>query len=98
MQVEAVGMVWYKPENYQRLKAMFEDGQKLHATYEEWLAAAELGRSTLEEGGKRVVCVDIDPDEFPKWCRSKGMRFNAAARNAFANLMAYRTVAGKQQS
>jgi hypothetical protein len=46
MQVQIIGMSWYRPETFARLRAMFEDGNKLHRTYEEWLtdAAASAGR------------------------------------------------------
>lgn len=81
-----VGMAWYKPENFDRLRAMFEDGQKLPRTYPEWLAQAESGRKVLESAGKRVIRVDIDPDQFPEWCRLNGHNLNARARIAYANI------------
>ena len=96
MQVKVAGMVWYKPENFSRLIAMFEDGKKLHGSYKEWLRDAERGRKKLEADGVRVVCVDIDPNQFPEWCRANGMKLNAEARNKFASLMAYKVVTGVQ--
>ena len=42
--------------------------------------------------GARVVCVDIDPVEFPEWCKNNDMKLNAAARNRYANLAAYKAV------
>lgn len=92
--VSIVGMVWYKPENFDRLMALFEDGQKLHRTYEHWLRDAERGRDHFQNLGMRVICVDIDPDEFPKWCSANGMKLNAAARNRFANEVAARLATG----
>ena len=94
MDVHAVGMAWYKPEHFLRLKAMFEDGHKLHSTYDEWRVAAEQGRKTLEAKGVRVICVDIDPDQFPEWCQSQGMKINADARTKFANVYAARMLRG----
>ncbi len=92
---KVVGMCWYKPEHFLLMRAMFEDGDGLHKTYEEWLSAAELGRKHLESGGVKVVCVDLDPDAFPKWCRDKGMKLNAQARTAYANWMAYQAATGR---
>lgn len=94
MQVQAVGMAWYKPENFIRLRAMFEDGHKLHPTYGEWFAAAEFGKKRLEADGARVFCVDIDPDNFPEWCASKGLKLDAHARNTYASSIAYQMIAG----
>ncbi len=98
MQVQIVGMAWYRPETFDRLRAMFEDGDKLHRSYKEWLSAAEFGRKSMEAQGIRVVCVDIDPDEFPKWCKANGMKLNAEARKGYSNLIAYKTAMGTQGS
>ena len=95
-QVQIVGMAWFKPENFVRLRAMFEDGDKLHRTYDEWLRAAETGRKAQEVKGLRVVCVDIDPNDFPKWCKAKGMNLNANARMQYASLIAHKTLLSVQ--
>jgi hypothetical protein len=89
-------MAWYRPEDFDRLLGMFEDREKLHGTYHEWLAAAEAGRQRLEADGVRVVCVNIDPDDFAKWCVTNGMKLNAEARNKFASFMAYQVVLSEQ--
>ena len=62
---QATGIVWFQPEHYDRLSAMFEDHTGLNSTYGEWLYAAESRRQALEQAGVRVLCVDIDTDEFP---------------------------------
>lgn len=94
MQVRILGIPWYRPETYARLRAMFEDGEKLHRTYEEWFAAADDLRKRTEADGIRVICVDIDPDEFPGWCRANGTNLSAPARNRFAGLVAWRIATG----
>jgi hypothetical protein len=92
--ISAAGMAWYKPENFLRLRAMFEDGHKLHETYGEWLAAAQTGKQRLESQGIRVFCVDIDPDQFPEWCKAEGLKLNADARNRYASWVAHRISTG----
>lgn len=94
MQIQTVGIPWYKPEHFVRLRAMFEDGHKLHPSYNEWLVAAEQTRKGLEAKGLKVVCVNIDPDEFPKWCHSEGMKIDADARNRYASWVAYQIISG----
>jgi len=93
-QVQAIGMVWYKRENFDRLMAMFEDRHKLHRTFDEWLRDAEIGRKAQEAKGVRVVCVDIDPATFPAWCAGRGLRVDAKARTEYANLIAYKVLTG----
>ncbi|MBI5592887.1 MAG: hypothetical protein HY881_20665 [Deltaproteobacteria bacterium] len=96
MQIETIGMAWYRAENFDRLRAMFEDGHKLHGTYKEWLLAAEKNRKVLESQGVRVVCVDIDPDRFSEWCKTNGKKLNAAARIEYSTRMADKIAAGGQ--
>lgn len=95
-QIQAVGMAWYKRENFARLMAVFEDRHKLHRTFDEWLRDAEIGRKAQEAKGVRVVCVDIDPDHFPRWCAAKGLGINAQARMNYASLIAYKVLTGAQ--
>ena len=83
-------MAWYKRENYKRIRTICKDGNKLHDTYDEWLKAAEAGRKEMESQGAQVVCVDIDPVEFPKWCKNNNMKLNAAARSQYANIAVYK--------
>jgi hypothetical protein len=82
------GMVWFQAENYARLASMFEDHAGVNSSYEEWLFAAETRRQELEKSGVRVLCVELDPDEFPAWCKSVGMRLNAESRKAYTNYIA----------
>jgi hypothetical protein len=89
MKISVFGMAWYRRETFGRLRKMFKDGHKLHRTYDEWLAAAEEGCKRLEAQGARVIRADIDPDQFPKWCRSKGLKLDAAARTEYANTVAH---------
>lgn len=88
MQVQVVGIAWYRREHYSALLLMFEDGDKLPGSYDEWLRRAEGTRKGLEAKGVRVVRAYIDPDEFPRWCRSKGLNVDADARMAFSSEIA----------
>lgn len=90
MSVQVVGIAWYKPEHYTRLKKLFKDGANMPETYAEWLKRAEHVAKDIEsKGGIRVYKVEIDPDEFPAWCRANGHEINSAGRTAFANQRAY---------
>jgi hypothetical protein len=95
-QIQAVGMVWFKRENFERLMSMFEDRHKLHRTFDEWLRDSEIGRKVQEAKGVRVVCVDIDPDAFGAWCVGRGLRVNAQSRMDYANLIAYKVLTGAE--
>jgi hypothetical protein len=98
MQVGMTGMVWYRKEDWDALRKLFTDADRLHTTYEGWRAAAERGERTMTQQGHRVVRAEIRPVEFAAWCKQKGMQPNAAARNAFSNEVAHRALkAGGQE-
>lgn len=83
-----VGMAWYKPENFKRVRAMYDDGYMLQTTYPDWLATAELGYLHNQSRGVKVVRVDIDPEEFPRWCADQKLRMNAVGRLVYIQFMA----------
>lgn len=92
----SVAMAWYKRENFERLRRVFEDAHVLHRSFDEWLRDAEKGSKGLEAKGVGVICVDIDPDAFPVWCAANDLRVNAQGRTNCANLIAYKVLTGAQ--
>ena len=80
-----VGIVWYRAEDYDRLKAMFTDGRKLPDTFESWLESAHNVYDMLTRRGFVIVKAYLDPDTFPGWCRARGMKMNAKARSHFGS-------------
>jgi hypothetical protein len=85
---QTTAMSWYREEHYQDLKALCTDGDKLPATYAQWLGKAEFGRKRLESEGLNVVRVYLHPVEFPKWCKANAHEVNAAGRMAYASHIA----------
>ena len=95
MNPQAVGIAWYREENYTRLRDMFDDGEKLHPTFTGWQKAALATKEKLENDGLVVYCVDIEPSVFADWCRNEKMKLNAEARNKYSSYMAYKQAIGK---
>lgn len=87
--IRAVGMVWYSLEDFDEIKAMMEDGHKLHRTYTEWRLAAEQGERSFRRQGDLVVRAHLVPDEFREYCHRHGLKLDAHGRNHFANWVAY---------
>ena len=77
-------MVWYKQEDYDALRAIFQDGDQLPPTYDEWLKKAEAKKAEGEAEGDQVVKVFIDPETFPEWCRIKNLPMDANSRSQLA--------------
>jgi hypothetical protein len=80
MGLDAVGIAWYRPEDYDRLKAMFPDGSILPDTYHEWLKKAREVSGTLAVSGETVVKAWIDPITFPGWCKEHGVGMDVKGR------------------
>ncbi len=77
-------MVWYKEEDWESLKELFDDADKLPKTYKDWLSRAEEMQEKVQAEGDAVIKVFIDPETFPQWCKKKGMKMNAEARSQLA--------------
>lgn len=89
MTVRAVGMVWYRREDYPAILRIMADADRLHATWSEWHKSAKHGRDHLRSQGHTVIEANIDPETFPAWCRARGLNVDAHARMEFANATAY---------
>lgn len=86
MQVTATGLAWYAREDWAALKALFTDAHKLHANYDDWLKAAELGFKTMTDNGNLVFKVPIVPSVFAAWCQEEGIPPDSYARNKYGAL------------
>ena len=83
MPVEVIGFAWYRREDYDRLKAMFKDGEKLPDTYEDWLAKAQ--NTVLNLADRFLIEKSyIDPETFPMWCAKRGLQMDAIARTRYS--------------
>lgn len=75
-------IAWFTRKNFGGHRAL--DPAGLPPTYDEWHARA--GEYVAKaEPGVRVV---IDPGKFAAWCRAEGRAADAAARTAFAQVVA----------
>lgn len=82
--VRAVGIAWFRPEDWGKLTKLFIDADVLPASYDEWLVKAEQLVHQLRAQGHIAEKVYIEPDEFTRWCASNGLDINANARTRFA--------------
>ena len=96
--VQIVGMVWYKPEDYDACLGIMADRHKLFANFHQWRMSAETGEKKLRRQGKTVIRVFIDPETFYGWCQDRKLDINADARNQYAGWVAYQIATGSQES
>jgi hypothetical protein len=82
--VQGVGIVWYRREDYARLKQMFPDGDRLPETFEGWCEKLKEVRDVLTSRGILLRRVYLDPENFPAWCEARGLKMDAQARTKYA--------------
>ena len=78
-----IGIAWYHEADYNGLREMFADGNLLASTFKQWLKITESLLEFLESQGVIVEKVYITPEDFPVWCKSRGLRLNNRSRVEF---------------
>ena len=81
---EIVGVAWYTPEQWDRLRKISADADNMEDTYGEWKASAENALKTLSASGAVAQKVVVDVEELLNWCNSKDRAVDGAARSEFA--------------
>jgi hypothetical protein len=80
----AIAMAWYRPEQWTLLRAVSADGERLEATYEEWLSFASGQLRDLEAHGLQVEKIDVEVAALVRWCNSQGRPVDGEARAEYA--------------
>ena len=79
-----IGFPWFEPDDYQALRKLFSDGDRLPGTFSEWRIQAITAFRLFEEQNLPVMRVRIEPKEFQFWCWEHGLPPDYRARQAFA--------------
>ena len=79
-----IAIVWYRPEQWQRVRDIATDADELEGSYLEWLQVAEAKLNELLRSGLRVEKVDVDSEKLILWCNERGLENNGKARSRYA--------------
>ncbi len=79
-----IAIVWYRPEQWQRVRDIATDADELEASYDEWLQVAEEKYKEIQSSGLRVEQVDVDSEKLIRWCNERGLENNGQARSLYA--------------
>jgi hypothetical protein len=79
-----VAIVWYRPEQWQRVRDIAADSDEFENSYVEWLQLAEEKAKELKGRGLRVEKVDLDSEKLILWCNERGLENDAKARSLYA--------------
>jgi hypothetical protein len=78
--VTVLGIAWFRPEQWQRLRDVSDDVDQLEATHADWLLQATRMLKKLQRNGIAVRKVDVDVEDLVAWCNAAGRRVDGAAR------------------
>jgi hypothetical protein len=82
--IMVVGLAWYRPDQWQRVREISADEDNLHDSYLEWLQSAEARFQELRSSGLRVEKVDVHSEALTLWCNERGLEINGEARSRYA--------------
>jgi hypothetical protein len=75
-----VGVAWYSPSQWARLRQVSADPGQLEQTYLEWLTTYERTTRHLAAKGLRLRKVPVDVGELEKWCHERNKPNDGDAR------------------
>jgi len=85
------GCAWYRAKQWDRLREVSADRDKLEETYEEWVANAEESLRNMRKAGIYAHKIDVDVEELLAWCEARGEDVDSKARAAYvADMMRQR--------
>jgi hypothetical protein len=81
----AVGLAWFRRDEWPQLLASAADREKLEDTYDEWLREARKLLLDAATRGVAIEKVDVGIDELLAWCRHENRPLDGDARASFAS-------------
>lgn len=66
-----IAIVWYRPEQWKRVRDLAVDSAEFDDTYVEWLQSAEEKAKELKVRGLRVEKIDLDSEKLIRWCHER---------------------------
>ena len=81
---QRVGVAWYKPGEWEKLRQAVSDPERLELAHREWLQGGKKACREFRANGVDYERVIVAVDELVAWCRERGVPFDAGARSEFA--------------
>jgi len=76
-------------EDYERYKAIMDDGARAPATFDEYEANFKRQLVQMEaEQGAKIEVLEFNPDEFIRFCDKHGLKRDSFARCSYATVKA----------
>ena len=82
-----IGVTWYTPETWARVKATATDPECFEDSFDKWKAMAVAARRNFQRSGVMALECQIDPDEFAAWCAANQQENNSTSRGEFVSVV-----------
>jgi ribosomal protein S16 len=83
--IENVGIVWYTPEEWERMKQISIDSERLEDSFKEWESMAQKTLNDMKATGIAGTKVFIKAEEFFVWCKIHSLPVDAASRSRYVS-------------
>ena len=80
-----LGVCWYAPVEFIKMKQAAVDGDNFENTYEEWRQFAEKTITNLKKEGVDPQKVYLKTDDFKFWCEKNDLPADGPARTRYVN-------------
>jgi hypothetical protein len=91
----AVGLAWFRRDEWPQLLASAVDRDRLEDTYDEWLRDAQKLLLDMATRGVAIEKVDVTVAELLAWCRHENRPLDGEARASFASYKLSQSKPGK---
>ena len=78
-----LGVSWYRPEQWERLREIVEDKENFALSYEDSLVESEQKIHALAAQGMRPIKVEVDVEALLSWCTDQGLPVTPETRTKF---------------
>ncbi|WP_254509789.1 hypothetical protein [Anatilimnocola floriformis] len=91
---DCVNIAWFNETEWQKLKAVAADADKLASTYDEWTEDVEKLERQLHDKGEHAHRIPVEVDTLARWCTARKRPLNGEARADYAAAIARRSNLG----
>ena len=78
-----VGIVWYKKNEWQKMKEISSDAEIFENSFKEWEQMANKSLLDMKASGIIAKKVFIKADEFIVWCKIHSLPLDASSRSKY---------------
>jgi hypothetical protein len=87
MDTTKFGIAWYRPDQWDRLREISSDRDKLDKTYNAWLKSAEEMLMRFHTEGFEAVRYEVDVEELLNYCKERKLQVNGSSRSQYVTEM-----------